>query len=90
MKVDEHEIQLSQAQLATALQYSRVDGTNYLTLNYKMYSRQPFKKVVLDLQASFGILTRWELIITVKAHSAMISIPGLLNQLDIYAVQTVS
>ena len=42
MKVDEHEIQLSQAQLATALQYSRVDGTNYLTLYYKMYSRQPF------------------------------------------------
>ena len=27
MKVDGHEIQLSQAQLATALQYSRVDGT---------------------------------------------------------------
>jgi len=30
MKVDGSEIQLSQAQLATALQYSRVDGTQYL------------------------------------------------------------
>ena len=41
------------------------------------YSSQPIKKVVLDLQVSCVISTRSELIITVKAHLARISTPGL-------------
>ena len=87
MKVDGHEIQLSQAQLATALQYSRVDGTQFqcqtfgTKVHFIFYSSQPIKKAVLDLPVSSVISICSELIITVKAHLATISTPGLLNSI---------